>query len=311
MGDFEKLKDIGVETIYQRTYIAHQNIEFIFDKDFEKLNNKFKATGFITMLEKEFGLDLSDFKKEAEKFFDHKEHEKQKATASQKEPKEIDKRFIIYPIAIVFVLLVLSLIMGDSSSEVEETQTIVKENIQATNNPLEVAIDKSVENAPIQEDIKAVEGQTTPSAIAPEQKQEEIKTEIKQEIKQEPKQETIAEQKPKVEQSVVKEEPKIETQKVTSATLPKIKITPDAQIWVGVIYLDDFSKKDYLSTKTFELDNSRDQLILTGHGRLTINVGDTEQVHKDENRLRFLYQNGEFKMINKEIFREMNNGKNW
>lgn len=79
----------------------------------------------------------------------------------------------------------------------------------------------------------------------------------------------------------------------------------------GVIYLDDFSKKDYLSTKTFELDNSRDQLILTGHGRLTINVGDTEQVHKDENRLRFLYQNGEFKMINMEIFREMNNGKNW
>jgi hypothetical protein len=307
MGDFEKLKDIGVEAIYQRTYIAHQNIEFILDKDFAKLNNKFKATGFITMLEKEFGLDLSDFKKEAEKFFDHKESEKQKVMASEKEPKEIDKRFIIYPVAIVSILLVLSLIMGDSSSDVEETQTIVKENIQATNNPPEVAIDKPVENAPIQEDIKAVAGQTTPSVTVPEQKQEEIK----QEIKPEPKTEVVVEQKPKVEQPIVKEEPKVEAPKIPATSLPKIKITPAAQIWVGVIYLDDYSKKDYLSTKTFELDNTRDQLILTGHGRLTINVGDKEQVHTDENRLRFLYQNGEFKMINMEIFREMNNGKNW
>ncbi len=306
MGDFEKLKDIGVETIYQRTYIAHQNIEFILDKDFAKLNNKFKATGFITMLEKEFGLDLSDFKKEAEKFFDHKESEKQKVMASQNEPKEIDKRLIIYPIAIVSVLLVLFLIIGSFSSDNDESGTM----IQATNNPPEVAIDKLVENVPpvVQEEIKVDEQQkTTPDAVAVESKQEEIK----QEVKQEPKQEVVVEQKPKVEQPIVKEEPKVEAPKIPVASLPKIKITPAVQIWVGVIYLDDFSKKDYLSTKTFELDNTRDQLILTGHGRLTINVGDKEQVHTDENRLRFLYQNGEFKMINMEIFREMNNGKNW
>lgn len=306
MGDFEKLKDIGVETIYQRTYIAHQNIEFILDKDFAKLNNKFKATGFITMLEKEFGLDLSDFKKEAEKFFDHKESEKQKVMASQNEPKEIDKRLIIYPIAIVSVLLVLFLIIGSFSSDNDESGTM----IQATNNPPEVAIDKLVENVPpvVQEEIKVDEQQkTAPDAVAVEPKQEEIK----QEVKQEQKQEVIVEQKPKVEQPIVKEEPKVEAPKIPVASLPKIKITPAVQIWVGVIYLDDFSKKDYLSTKTFELDNTRDQLILTGHGRLTINVGDKEQVHTDENRLRFLYQNGEFKMINMEIFREMNNGKNW
>jgi hypothetical protein len=306
MGDFEKLKDIGVETIYQRTYIAHQNIEFILDKDFAKLNNKFKATGFITMLEKEFGLDLSDFKKEAEKFFDHKESEKQKVMASDKEPIEIDKRLIIYPIAIVSVLLVLFLIIGSFSSDNDESGTM----IQATNNPPEVAIDKLVENVPpvVQEEIKVDEQQkTAPDAVAVEPKQEEIK----QEVKQEPKQEVVVEQKPKVEQPIVKEEPKVEAPKIPVASLPKIKITPAVQIWVGVIYLDDYSKKDYLSTKTFELDNTRDQLILTGHGRLTINVGDKEQVHTDENRLRFLYQNGEFKMINMEIFREMNNGKNW
>lgn len=304
MGDFEKLKDIGVETIYQRTYIAHQNIEFILDKDFAKLNNKFKATGFITMLEKEFGLDLSDFKKEAERFFDHKESEKQKVMASEKEPIEIDKRFIIYPVAIVSVLLVLFLIIGSFSSDNDESGTM----IQATNNPPEVAIDKPTENIPpVQEEVKAVEEQISTPTVTTEQKQEEIK----QEIKQEPKQEVVVEQKPKVEQPILKEEPKVETPKIPATSLPKIKITPAAQIWVGVIYLDDFSKKDYLSTKTFELDNTRDQLILTGHGRLTINVGDKEQVHTDENRLRFLYQNGEFKMINMEIFREMNNGKNW
>lgn len=225
MGDFEKLKDIGVEVIYQRTYIAHQNIEFILDKDFSKLNNKFKATGFITMLEKEFGLDLSDFKKEAEKFFDHKEHEKQKVTASQNEPKEIDKRFIIYPVAIVSVLLVLFLIIGSFSSDNDESQNM----IQATNNPPEVAIDKLVENVPVPEETTPIETQASVHAVEQEQKQEEIKAEIKQEPKQEP----IVEQKPKVEQPVVKEEPKVETPKVVASTLPKIKITPDVQIWVG------------------------------------------------------------------------------
>ena len=61
--DFETLKSIGAQRIYENTHIAKLTIEHILEKKFYKLN-KVQFSGFISILEREYSLDLSALKAE-------------------------------------------------------------------------------------------------------------------------------------------------------------------------------------------------------------------------------------------------------
>jgi hypothetical protein len=57
----EKLKDIGLKTVSNKTFINLENLTYLLDKDFEKLH-KTKALGFIQILERDFDVDLAELK---------------------------------------------------------------------------------------------------------------------------------------------------------------------------------------------------------------------------------------------------------
>jgi len=64
-SDLDKLKSMDLIEIARTTRIDAQNLEYIINKDFEKLAN-FNVKGYIKILEREFGLDLSDWLSEFE-----------------------------------------------------------------------------------------------------------------------------------------------------------------------------------------------------------------------------------------------------
>jgi hypothetical protein len=292
MGDFEKLKSMKIEEIYNKTYVAHNNIEAIVNKEFNKLN-RFKAFGFINIIEKKFGFDLSDLKAEADVYFKSIEKEKVVEVKEENIIKDIDKKWIILGVAALILFLVL-IFQGDS----EETYTKVQEVAVEQELKQEVQEDKILEEFIEDEDylVKKDEVQEVIETQDTLSQQEQLPMEVKEEaVVQELKKEIV----------IPKEKEEVKT------TLPKITITPKEQIWVGVIYLDNHSKKDYLTSNTITLDTTKEHIIVTGHGHFVMSIDGVETDYASNDKLRFLYKDNELKLINMEIFKGLNNGKSW
>lgn len=66
----KKLEDLGVEKIYEDTHIPVEHIRAILHKDYSGLT-RIQYQGFISILEREYGIDLSDLKADALEFFSH------------------------------------------------------------------------------------------------------------------------------------------------------------------------------------------------------------------------------------------------
>lgn len=57
------IKAIGIETLHQRTKISPQNLKALIARDFSKFS-KVQFLGFVSILERDFNLDLSSYKDE-------------------------------------------------------------------------------------------------------------------------------------------------------------------------------------------------------------------------------------------------------
>jgi len=57
------LKSVGVDAIVERTRISHQNILHLLERDFTKIR-KVQFFGFVSIIEREFDVDLSAYKEE-------------------------------------------------------------------------------------------------------------------------------------------------------------------------------------------------------------------------------------------------------
>ena len=90
-------------------------------------------------------------------------------------------------------------------------------------------------------------------------------------------------------------------------------IVPTQKAWVGVIYIDDLSKRDYLirANKKLKLDPSRDQIILVGHNKFKIFNNNKKKIFGSKKMVRFLYQNGNLREINKQEYLDLSAGVHW
>lgn len=66
--DFEKLKSIGVQKIHEATHIGRIHIQAMLNENFEEMSNV-QLFGFISILEREYALDLSELRAKAKEFF--------------------------------------------------------------------------------------------------------------------------------------------------------------------------------------------------------------------------------------------------
>lgn len=71
-SDLEKLKEIGAQKIFEQTHITKEHIQAILHKSFEGLT-KVQFQGFVSILEREYQVDLKDLKSDASEFYNHYE----------------------------------------------------------------------------------------------------------------------------------------------------------------------------------------------------------------------------------------------
>jgi len=287
MSDFNQLTEIGSKSIASTTHIPISHVENILDKKFDQFA-KTQFFGFISILEREYKIELSSLKQEY--LFEKAEVEIQNdnsfdiAESSSRlleNPKALlqNRAFMIGLGTVVTIALLFTIISFVDSNAGKE------EKIEINN----TAIDKAKKNlnisAPNHANVEEMmENNTVESAEFGQDEENKI-----------------AKTLPK-EKASVSQEPSMPLY---------FRIVPKGRLWLGIIDTETHRRSVETISEPLELDAEKSWLVVTGYGHLDMDCGDETHKFREDRKLLFLYENGICQIIDKEEFRARNRGKLW
>ncbi len=343
LDGIEKLKEIGLKEVSDKTFINLENLTALLEKDFAKLNQT-KALGFIQILQREFGVDLSELKKEYLQFngADKKVKEHHKSVEIVDNDEEKSKKLLPYLLLGVAGLVALYFLFFSPKEIHDANVTAVDLNVvknelvtkEAKESLLAVDEEESNDseevdlNKVVQEMFKATqeenESQESNDTLIEDNATSEIITPAKEEnITLETsatREEVVVEKQLPVETKIKSVETKErlvipkkvkKPKKVTNENRGGLFIEPIQKAWVGVIFLDTMKKKDFLIRHTLVLDANKDQIILVGHKNFKIYNKQLEQGFKSKKMVMFLYKDGELREISKREYNRYRGNARW
>ncbi len=153
----EILENNTVKDISIKTNIAEDNIEALIASEFDKIK-KVNAIGFISIIEREYGSDLSALKKQALEYYETI-HEDTGFTLSQDLMEESSGKFGFFKL-IVFLLIIYAIWYAFTNFDKEKLNFMLPfsetklENVEDKRSSKELSIEyvNSVKNTPVETD---------------------------------------------------------------------------------------------------------------------------------------------------------------
>lgn len=346
MNEISILREIGLSEASRKTHIEAEYLGYIVDKNFEKLA-RLNVPGFVKILKREYDIDFTEWLNEYNAFMsEHGEEVKHKTiTISPKIPAYTADGYrssggwlwmIIVLILICFAIWFfeaykyignISNLFEDKNRSVSYSNNVVVEEAKNNLNTLKdvnVTLNLPTPKPKESEKEEKIVEQASPVTTTQEIKEEaNTTTEIKKEIKPEiqPKTEQKAEKEEASNANLANEanttnlniESKIEagSNEYSTANVDEFTITPKSKVWVGIINLEDGKKKTLNSEKPITIEANKRQLIVTGHGNITLNIGEENIKFDAVNPKRFHVEKGKITLITFDEFIVLNKGKKW
>ncbi|MFT5835453.1 MAG: hypothetical protein ACI9RG_000342 [Sulfurimonas sp.] len=271
-----KLRGIGAQKIHELTHIARQHVQAVLHETFDDMN-KIQFLGFISILEREYGVDLSDLKAKGQEFYageSPKLEQDTKVFVSSKKKKSYTLLYILVVVVIFAVAVSFTLDLTSSASTKAKTHTI-------DNSAIENAKDSMSQNAIIEDENITIEDKNTTVSVVIE-----VKTETEPEL--------IAEVEPEVIQ-----------------TVKSFKIIPRSELWVGYIDLSNYKKYQKLFKGELDIDPNKNWILTLGHGYVKVEIDGEVTEFRDKKNIRLLYKDSKLSKINFSEFKELNKGSRW
>lgn len=311
MNELENLKEIGIKEISRKTHIEPTFLQYIFDKNFEKLS-RLNIRGYAKILQREYGVDLSELLAEYDAFMqENTPDESNKTVVSPKiasyTPDDITNQrqgggsgffFWIVILAIIgggayyfdaykYVQNFIATLNEDNTSVSYSQSSIVNEvkkniidtNVTITQNAPKIEANSSNVkiSAPAEQNVTVSPASVDQNALKPSM---------------------AAQPAPKVEQNVTK-------------PLNEAIITPKQRVWIGIINLENGQKTSSDTSKSVNINLDQRQLVVCGNGNIELKIGDKVTKYNPSRPARFLVENGDMKFLTYDEFVEMNKGKSW
>ncbi len=281
MNGLDKLRDIGLQELYRTTHIPQTHLQALLHESFDEFTTV-QFLGFISILEREYNLDLSYLKEKGLKYIEENNIVQEPKQDDYKEPIKKPNQKIIY-IVIAVILSILLFIISQSSSDEEKNIKIPK----ITKIPTKIYVENEFEKQEIVEENQTLQPK-------------------KVDIKEKPKTKQKVEQPKQVQKTVVAKKEKKDT-----PTKHTLKIITKQKLWLGYIELPSHKHHSRFLKGTLELNTSKDWLILTAHGYMSIDVDNNITKFREKKRMRFLYKDNQLKQISLKEFKKLNKGKAW
>jgi hypothetical protein len=291
----DKLHEIGIQKIHIDTHITLMHINAILNEDFSIIN-RVQFLGFLSILEREYDIDLSDIRADGEEFYKQQKDSSSSddgvfvTTSSTKTFKAlyISTGLILFLAAIIFTI---NYPFDSDNKDISVDNNVINE------------VKKSI----IDEELKKKDEFIPP--VAKQKPQIKPDVEPKKRVVEVKKRTILKESAPI---KIQKDEPKLK--KVSKKVVEPIKplvVFPKRKLWIG--YIDVIKNKKYqkIITKPLTLDGDRKWLLFLGHGNVNIEVNGKLKEYKTKNSLRFAYKNGKIKRVTLGEFKKINRGNRW
>ncbi len=304
MDNIKLLEEIGLKKVSDETHIEQKYIKYMVDCDFDRLN-RINTLGFVKILSREYNINLDNWVTAFEEYWQE----------NRLSPEDDEKIFIVMDTgkkSKKFFLLVLFIIFGSIgyfTYTIFTKQTVRQSTVEQT---LQNNLIMQNQNSVIEENMTTLDDNQT---IRTEQVVSETilnaATEGSNDV-------VVQSEVQAVEENItVEDDSKIDiinTPKTefTSATFKEqAVIVPKTELWIGVIYLDDFKRRSFLGEGNFSIDISRNQIVTTGHGSFDLKVEQGDLNYNRQSPVRFEVIDGKIKEISWSKFKELNKGNSW
>lgn len=255
MDGLQKLKEIGSQKVYEQTHIAKKFVEDIFNGQYGSMN-KIQFSGFISILEREYSVDLHEVTQQYREQTSSSESEPFVVSVQEPQDPSSKKQFLIISIIVIFAVAFFAFFSTKSAPVVVE-ETAVEEPVQT----------------------------------------EELNNT------------TMLEAKQNLLQLDVEEE--VEEEVIEPVQVSRLMVEPRRNLWVGIIDLQTYKRTQKMTSSPFELDASKDWLMVMGHGYVNFDINGVEESFADTKKMWFVYEGGTLRKISKSEFTEKNRGKAW
>lgn len=296
----EKLQELGVQRIHNDTHISIQHINIVLNEEFENIN-KVQFLGFVSILEREYDIDLSDIRDNGLEYY------KSDANTYNGEPGVFvvagkHKTFKYFYIALAFSVFLFAMYFTmnyetQKSSVVVENKIIneVKKNIEAVTDV--VAPEGKVEKSDVtSRDVSSSNKKSSEETLLPSKEVASPVVKSNKEIKVE----------------IVKEESKApQVLPEESADISPLVVVPRSKLWIGYVDISHNKKYQKIITEPLVLDAHTKWLLFLGHGNVNIEVNGIVNEYRSKKSMRFAYKEGKLKKVTTEEFKKLNRGRKW
>ncbi len=310
-SDLDKLKSMDLIEIARTTRIDAQNLEYIINKDFEKLAN-FNVKGYIKILEREFGLDLSDwfseFEVAKEGFAPVKKAKVEQVYGQRVSPNKSGSGWLLWLLAMILIIGAI-FYFGLYKGFNEFWSSVFSEQNKTTYSdaPIVNNTQKKLENI----GIDVVSRNATEDKFA-----------IKQDLNTTPAMDenlsslNALDRSIRIERASVKTEENSTDENATqSAPAPSkdIVLNPRGKMWIGIIDLKSGKKREMVINAPYVVASQGDEdlLIATGHGMFEVGKADGNVSFNEKNTQKLRVKEGNVTKISTDEFLRLNKGKKW
>ena len=310
-SDLDKLKSMDLIEIARTTRIDAQNLEYIINKDFEKLAN-FNVKGYIKILEREFGLDLSDWLSEFESakasFAPVKKAKVEQVYTRKMSPERSGGGWLLW-LLITVLLIAAVFYFGLYKSFNDFLGSLLGEQNKTTYSdaPIVNNTQKKLENI----GIDVVSRNATEDKFA-----------IKQDLNTTPAMDenlsslNALDRSIRIERASVKTEENSTDENATQSVPAPSKdlvLSPRGKMWIGIIDLKSGKKREMVINAPYVVASQGDEdlLIATGHGMFEVGKADGNVSFNEKNTQKLRVKDGNVTKISTDEFQRLNKGKKW
>ncbi|MBN2767672.1 MAG: hypothetical protein JXQ68_01095 [Campylobacterales bacterium] len=270
------LEENSIESISKKTNISVDNLKRLVEHDFSDLK-KVQALGFLSILERDYKVDVEALKQECREFFgDHKEEELSIPLYQVKEKSKSKWWFFVFLfLSLSAILLIIAYdyvkLNGKNGSQMFLTQEMVLGEANASKN--------------IPEDMVA-SGTISQNELK-ETKDEDL---------------VFADN---TAQDIADDVNSSTTVELHAAIIPKYKL------WFGIYDLKSGKSSHRIIKDAFKFNAAHDLLIATSTAGFSTDVNGEITNYEDFKEHYFMLKGGKFSEIKREEFLELNGPKKW
>ena len=294
-NDLSSLQKIGLREVSKKTHIEVKQLEHIVNAQYDKLN-KINTIGFVKILSREYKIDFTEWLEGFESYMaaQHSgdKEEKEKIFIRAEVPKE--PRKILRFLALMLLLCGLGGFFYTFQNQLNFYGAF--EQFFKEVSTQSVSANATFQSAPVFQETATTLGVKVEERIV-----ENNGTNTTVEAIVVP-----------IEKNTTTQTNAIEQKPLVQNALPNTAVlSPKRKVWIGMILLDDGTRKESTSDKNITIDLTKRQLIKTGNGYFELSYDGSVEDFTEQGSTRFLVEKGALSKISEETFIKLNQGKNW